>query len=158
MKRRQDFVWDSGWTMTLFGRLVHGVSGRLPSVPESAGETSGPAMDIYENSRDVVIEIEVPGLTRDNLQVRIDGGRLSVEGYKESERNAESVNFLCLERQVGVFRRIVQLPESVDTSAVQASLIDGILKVTLPRVSERRGTAVDVPIDQVSFPSGEERP
>ena len=156
MKRRQDFVWDSGWTMTLFGRLVQGVSGKMPSVPESAGETSGPAMDIYENNRDVVVEIEVPGLNRDHLQVRIDGGRLSVEGYKESERDAANVNFLCLERQVGAFRRIVQLPKSVDTSAVHASLVEGILRITLPRVSERRGVAVEVPIDQVSILSGEE--
>ena len=156
MKRRRDYVWDSGWTMTLFGRLVHGVSGRLPAVPESAGETSEPAMDIFEDSRNVIIEIEVPGLSQDDLQVQIDEGRLSVEGYKKSERDSSCLNFLCLERQFGVFRRVVQLPKSVDTSSVHASLFDGILRITLPRVSERRGGAVKVPIEHDFFPPEEE--
>ena len=124
MKRRRDYVWDSGWTMTLFGRLVHGVSGRLPAVPESAGETSEPAMDIFEDSRNVIIEIEVPGLSQDDLQVQIDEGRLSVEGYKKSERDSSCLNFL--------------------------------LRITLPRVSERRGGAVKVPIEHDFFPPEEE--
>ena len=158
MKRRRDYVWDSGWTMTLFGRLVRGASGKFPAAPESAGETAEPAMDIFEDKQDVVIEVEVPGLICDDLRVRIDEGHLSVEGYKKSEQDGSCVNYLCLERQFGVFRRVVQIPNSVDTSSVRASLCDGILRITLPRVSERRGVTVEVPIVYIPFPPGEENP
>ncbi len=155
MKRRRNYVWDSGWTLTLFGRLMHEVSGKFPTAPESAGETAEPAMDIFEDSRGIVIEVEVPGLGLDDLRVLIDEGGLCIEGFKKSERDAGCVNYLCLERQSGMFRRVVQIPNPVDTSSVLASLRDGMLRITLPRVSERRGSAVEVPV--VHTPSCPER-
>ena len=148
MKRKRDFIWDTGWSLTRFSRLVHQVSGKIPSVPEWAGETAHPSMDIFENEIDLCVELEVPGMSRNELNIRLDGDRLSIQGFKHSGGDQECLRYLCLEREFGVFRRIVEIPGSVDASGVRAALVDGVLKIKLPKVIERRRTAVDVSIDE----------
>lgn len=146
MKKKRDFIWDTGWTMTLFGRLVQEMSGKFPTAPGTAGETSEPAIDIFQDNRDIVIEIEVPGLTPDDISVRIDQDKLSIEGYKKSGKDAGCLTYLCLERQFGAFRRIVQIPISVDTSSVNAVLDAGVLKIRLRKIPDRRKSIIEVPI------------
>jgi HSP20 family protein len=146
MKKRNDFIWDTGWTMNLFNRMVREVSGKFPTVPESAGETSEPAMDIFEDDSDVIIDLEVPGLNREDLRVRIDEDFICIEGYKRGGRDVTCLTYLCLERQYGAFRRIVKIPCSVDTTSVRAFLRDGILRIMLKRISDRRKSAVEVRI------------
>jgi HSP20 family protein len=146
MKRRKDFIWDTGWTMNLFSRMVREASGKFPTAPTSAGETSEPAMDIFEDDHGVVIEIEAPGLNRDDLRIRIDEDVICIEGYKKGLRDVTCLSYLCLERQYGAFRRVVKIPGSVDTTSVQAVLRDGILRIRLPRILDRRRSAVEVPI------------
>lgn len=147
MKRRRDFIWDTGWSMTKFSRLVHQVSGKLPSAPDWAGETAQPPMDIYEDEVGIHVDLEVPGMRRDELSIRMDRGRLSIEGFKHSDGDSACLRYLCVEREFGVFRRIVEIPVSVDSSGVRAALVDGVLKISLPKITERRRAVVDVPIE-----------
>ena len=147
MKRKRDFIWDTGWSLTRFSRLVHQVSGKMPSAPEWAGETAHPPMDIFEDEIVFHVELEVPGMGRDELKIRLDGDRLSIQGFKHSGGDSECLRYLCLEREFGIFRRIVEIPISVDASGVRAALVDGVLKIKLPKITERRQTSVDVSID-----------
>lgn len=147
MKRKRDFTWNTGWSLTRFGRFVNEFAGKVPTAPEWAGETSHPPMDVYEDDWGVHVELEVPGMTRSDLRVRIDREKISIEGYKRSGGDSSCLRFLCVEREFGVFRRILKLPVSVDTSGVRAALEDGMLKIRVPRVVERRKSVVEVPID-----------
>ena len=156
MKKKKEFIWDTGWTMTLFGKMVQGVSGRFPVPPDSAGETAEPAMDIYEENERVVVEVEAPGMSREDFHIYIADGRLRIEGFKKGGEDSGCLAYLCLERRFGVFRRVVPIPGSFDTSSVRASLEGGILRITIPRVTERRKVMVEVPIVQNSSPPGEE--
>ena len=148
MKRKKDFTWDTGWSLTRFSRIVHQVSGKIPSAPGWAGETAHPPMDIFEDEAGVYVELEVPGMSRDGLKVRLDRGKLSIEGFKHSDRDRECLRYLCVEREFGVFRRIVEVPVSVDATGVRAAMEDGVLKIYLPKVAEKRRTVVDVKIDE----------
>ncbi len=147
MKRKRDFIWDTGWSLTRFSRLVHQVSGKIPSAPEWAGETTHPPMDIFEDEAGVHIQLEVPGMSRNDLNIRLDRDRLSIEGFKQSGGDSQCLRYICVEREFGIFRRIVEIPVSVDASGVRAALVDGVLRIILPRVIERRRAVVDVPID-----------
>ena len=147
MKRKRDFIWDTGWSLTTFDRLMHQVSGRLPSAPGWAGETAQPPMDIFEDEKDIHVQIEVPGMARKELAISLDHDRLCIEGYKYGSSDRECQRYLCVEREFGVFRRIVDIPASVDASGIRATLVDGVLKIKLPKVMERRRSVVDVPID-----------
>lgn len=133
--------------MTRFSRLVHQVSGKMPSAPEWAGETAHPPMDIFEDEAEVHVELEVPGMRRNELNIRLDRDRLSIEGFKRCGGDSECLRYICVEREFGIFRRIVEIPVSVDASGVRAALVDGVLKIKLPKVTERRKAVVDVPID-----------
>jgi len=158
MKKRRDYVWDTGWTMNRFSRMVQEVSGKFPAAPDSAGETTEPAMDIYENKYDVVIDVEAPGMGREDLRIRIDEDLLCVEGYKKGLKDATLLSYLCLERQYGVFRRIVKIPGSVDTASIRAVLSNGVLRIKLRRISDRRKSTFEVPISDGSFPPREGEP
>jgi HSP20 family protein len=147
MKRKRDFIWDTGWSLTRFSRLVHQVSGKIPSAPEWAGETTHPPMDIFEDEAGVHIQLEVPGMSRNDLNIRLDRDRLSIEGFKQSGGDSQCLRYICVEREFGIFRRIVEVPVSVDASGVRAALVDGVLRIILPKVTERRRAVVDVPID-----------
>jgi HSP20 family protein len=148
MKRKRDFIWDTGWSLTRFSRLVHQVSGKVPSAPDWAGETAHPPMDIFEGEAEVHVELEVPGMSRNELNIRLDRDRLSIEGFKRCGGDSECLRYICVEREFGIFRRIVEVPVSVDASGVRAALVDGVLKIKLPKVTERRKAVVDVPIDE----------
>ena len=148
MKRNRDFIWDTGWSLTRFSRLVHQVSGKVPTAPGWAGETAHPPMDIFEDESGFHVELEVPGMMRDELRISLDRDRLRIEGYKLGGSDRECLRYICLEREFGVFRRIVEIPVSVDASGVRAVLVEGVLKVSLPKVTERRRAVVDVPIDE----------
>jgi len=147
MKKNRDFTWETGWSLTRFSRLVHQVSGKLPSAPGWAGETAHPPMDIFEDETGIHVELEVPGMNREELSIRLDRDKLIIEGYKHGEGDIECLRYICLERELGVFRRIVEVPVSFDTSGVQAALVEGILKIHLPKVKERRRAVIEVPID-----------
>lgn len=147
MKRKRNFTWDTGWSLTKFSRLVHQVSGKMPSVPDWAGETAHPAMDVFEDDTCVHVVLEVPGMSRNQLKIRLDRGRLSIEGFKDCGSDQDCLRYICVEREFGVFRRIVEVPVSVDASGTRANLLDGTLRISLPKVTEKRRAAVDVPID-----------
>jgi len=147
MKKRRDFIWDTGWSLTRFSRLVHQVSGKMPSAPVWAGETAHPPMDIFEDEAALHVAMEVPGMKQKELSIRLDRDRLSVEGFKHGEGDRECLRYICVEREFGVFRRNVEIPISVDASGIRAALVDGVLRIRLPKVTERRRTIVDIPID-----------
>ena len=134
--------------MTRFSRLVHQVSGKVPSAPDWAGETDQPPMDIFEDETVVQVEIEVPGMNGRELTVRLDQDRLNIEGFKHSGSDSDCLRYICVEREYGVFRRVVELPVSVDASGVTAALNNGVLKIRLPKVQERRRAVVDVPVEE----------
>ena len=146
MKRRKDFIWDTGWTLNRFVRMIHGFSGRVPMAPDWAGETAQPPVDIVQDDQGLLVELEAPGMAREDISVSIDGDRLTIEGYKTGRRDSDCLRYLCLEREFGAFRRTIDIPASVDTSGASAELTDGILRIRLPLVSDRRKTVVEVPI------------
>ncbi len=146
MKRKKDFTWETGWTMTRFSRLLHQFSGKFPTAPDWAGETSQPAMDIFEDETDIHIHLDVPGMERRALEVSVDDNRLIIQGFKHGTADAGCLRYICVEREFGIFRRIVEIPGRIDASGVRAFLRDGVLEVRLPKIIERRRKIVPVPI------------
>ena len=147
MKKKMDFTWDTGWTMTKFSRLFHQVSGKFPSAPDWAGETNHPPMDIFENDASIQIQMEVPGMSSAELSVKFDRDKLTIEGFKHRGSDIACLRYLCVEREFGIFRRVVDIPGSVDASGVKATLVNGVLRVVLPKVTERRRTVFDIPVE-----------
>ncbi|RPJ71607.1 MAG: Hsp20/alpha crystallin family protein [Acidobacteria bacterium] len=100
-----------------------------------------PPVDLYETADRYVITAEVAGLTRDNIDIQVQDGRLTLRGERP-QRGAEAGRFDRVERGHGRFARAFVLPQAVDVSGITADLRDGVLTIEVPKVFDKR--VVDV--------------
>ncbi len=92
-----------------------------------------PCLDMYESAAGVTISVELPGLSREDISLEIEGRGLIVSGERRPEKEPGDGVFHMLERSHGRFARRVDLPEGLDLSATRAVLRDGVLTVSVPR-------------------------
>jgi HSP20 family protein len=90
-----------------------------------------PPVDIFETDSEIIILAELPGTPEDAIDVQISDGVLSIRGAKPSPLEKNSDVFYRIERTSGKFSRVFAVPQGVDSSTVNASLKDGILKIVL---------------------------
>ena len=101
-----------------------------------ASSTLMPAMDVSETEDGLTISLELPGMVKDDLDVTLENGVLSVSGEKTIEREGDKHRFHVVERRSGSFRRTVTLPVDVDADQADASFENGVLTIAIPK-SER---------------------
>ena len=94
--------------------------------------SAAPRTNLYEHGDNFEIRAEVPGLEKDNLNVKIQGNYLEISGERESDA-PEGYKTHKTERGVGSFSRSFTLPADVDSTKVEATLKDGVLYLTLPK-------------------------
>ena len=92
-----------------------------------------PRTNLYDAGDHFEIMAEVPGLTRDDLSVRVQGNYVEISGTRKAE-TAEGYKAHCIERETAPFTRCFTLPVEVDAEKVDASLNNGILIMTLPKI------------------------
>ena len=95
-----------------------------------------PLVDVSETDAEVVVRAEVPGVSPSDLDVSISGNTLTISGSKKEETEKSGEDFHQCERRFGAFRRVVELPESVDADKVSAETDSGVVLV---RVGKRSG-------------------
>lgn len=103
------------------------------------GETSFIMLDLYETIEYFFIEAELPGVSVDDVKVYTSGDNVVIEGTKyEQIESRGKVNFLCMERSFGPFKRVVNIKAAVDRSCMKASYSKGILTIQISKSEERR--------------------
>lgn len=111
------------------------------------GSTLGsfaPPTDLYETEDAYVVETELPGFSRDDVQVSLEDGALSISGRRQ--RSTEETNYRRRERATGQFERRFRLPRSVKPDEVEARMENGILRVTVPKAEEARSRKIEVEV------------
>lgn len=101
-----------------------------PFAPGPAGWA--PAVDLQETAAEYVLTVELPGLKREDLEIHLRDGRLTLSGVRR-ERGVACEQYHRVERGHGSFSRTFQLPLAVDADRVVADLRDGVLTVTCPK-------------------------
>jgi len=104
-----------------------------------------PTAEIFENDLELVIEIDLPGILQEDIQVRIEDRTLLVSGERKSLIDAASSTQRC-ERSYGPFHREFALPGDIDESLTQASCEQGVLQVRLRKKSSGAPKRIDVEI------------
>jgi HSP20 family protein len=116
--------------------------------PWRAGERPAlrfsPSVDISESDEAYHISVELPGLSRDDVEVSLDEGVLTVRGEKKEEEREEEENYLRVERSYGSFVRRIPLPQQVDEDATSATFKEGLLQIELPKTEEARGRQIEI--------------
>ncbi len=102
-----------------------------------------PALDLYQTSDDVVAVVELPGMRKEDIEIALHDGALTIAGERKDE-TPQGDKATRTERFVGKFRRSVSLPTRVDVNKVNATYRDGILTVTLPKAEEVKPKQIQV--------------
>jgi HSP20 family protein len=97
-----------------------------------------PAMDLVETDSDLVLRADLPGLTRDDVEIEIKDSTLTVSGERKSQHEEKSEGYYRVERAFGRFSRSLTLPEGIDAESVAAEFADGVLEVRIPKPAERK--------------------
>lgn len=133
----------------LFARFV-GRPGAAKSGEGGEGGVAGkwmPPVEVLQRGDRLVICVDLPGISRDSVDVEIQRDRVIVEGErKEEAQAADAPGFRRSERSYGPFHRTVPLPDGVDPDSAQASMRDGVLEISLlmPTPAQRRGKRLDI--------------
>lgn len=118
----------------LFDELIHRPWGfRRPAVA-----MWNPEIDLYETAAAFFVEVDLPGIREEDVEVSVDQGDLVLRGTRTVVRTATQGNFHYQERRSGEFSRRVRLPASVDQAHIHTEVKHGVLRVTLPKTPRER--------------------
>jgi HSP20 family protein len=130
-------------------RLFEAFVGRPAVATMTSGRTWMPPVDMSETADDLVLTVEVPGISDKDVSVSITGDLLSIKGERRWEPGAKETKdntVLHVERVYGQFERMIQLPFAVQGDKVKATYRDGVLEVRLPKAEEVKPRAIKVDI------------
>lgn len=106
-----------------------------------------PPVDIYQNgNQELVIKAELPGLKKEDLDVRVENNTLTLRGERKREETVKNEQFHRVERSYGAFSRSFSLPSTIDTEKVNADFTDGVLSITLPLKEEAKPRQIEVKV------------
>jgi HSP20 family protein len=103
-----------------------------------------PPVDVYEDENTLVLRAELPGVSREAVDIQVDGNVLTLKGERKLEAEPEKRRYHRVERAYGTFVRQFQLPSNVDAARIDAQLSDGILTLTLPKKEELKARKIQV--------------
>lgn len=149
-------VWSNvreGWQ-----RLYHQAAGAMTrfrpgrhtgelSLPTEAWRSVGwgvLAAEVYDDDEHVIVEVEAPGMKRDDIDIEVVGNYLVIRGEKRYDKERKHGRYQVVERAYGEFERILPLPADVDASQAKAKYKRGVLKVELPKTSATQRKRVSV--------------
>ena len=118
---------------------------RTPDAQTITGECS-PPLDVLETEELIEITVDVPGVSAASVRVAAKGQTVLIVGHKMPRRSRQDSSFHLVERGYGRFARAVRLSTACDTSRATATLRQGELRIAVPRIADRRGRPVRIPI------------
>jgi HSP20 family molecular chaperone IbpA len=102
-----------------------------------------PPVDVFENESGITLLADLPGVSREGLGVHIDGDTLTIEGTAAIDQPGEMA-LVYGEAQFPAYRRSFTLSRELDTSRVEATLKDGVLRLSIPKLEEARPRRIEV--------------
>ena len=119
--------------------------GRVFGAESLAGECS-PPVDVYEMDDTLEITVDLPGVDAAGVRILSKGDSILIAGDKTPRRARSESTFHLVERGYGRFARVVRVGHACDTARARATLTAGELRITLPKIADRRGKAIPIAI------------
>jgi HSP20 family protein len=126
-------------------RLVNEFTGQGGGEGEMwrAGSWS-PAVDIYETDDTLIVKAELPGFSKEDVNIEIRDNALLLRGSRKREAEVKEENYHRMERSYGGFQRSFLLPTTIDQEKVTASYKDGVLELRLPKVESAKSRRIAI--------------
>jgi HSP20 family protein len=122
----------------LFNQFLGDVLPAMQGTEEVSNQRWAPAVDIKETNEALTLTAELPGLTKDDVQITIENQVLTISGERKFEKEVKGETWHRVERSYGSFSRSFTLPATVRIERVEASFTDGVLAIKLPKVEESK--------------------
>lgn len=123
----------------LFLRDPFEFSGQFGRMPAFA-----PPMDVTVGDGDVVLTLDLPGMTADDLSIELLDGHLVVRGERKRPHGADGTAFAHRERAFGAFERRIKVPDGVDPDAITASMDHGVLSLIVPKPERLKPRTISI--------------
>jgi len=101
-------------------------------------EVISPAVDIFEEGDDLVVKAELPGINKENIEVKVTDDYITISGEKKKEEKIEKKDYYRYERSYGSFSRTFRLPVDVQTDKAKAKFENGVLEIRIPKTEEAK--------------------
>jgi HSP20 family protein len=121
----------------------------FPHFPKLVGRDATawlPSTDVYRTNGNLIVKADLPGLKKDDVEVRVENGFLIVKGERREEREEKEKEYYRSECSYGSFYRRIPLPAEVDPDQISAKVHDGVLEVTVPIPATESPQAKTIPI------------
>ncbi len=119
-------------------------AGGGPGREEMLNGAWSPRVDIFENKDHLVLEAELPGMTRDDFELSFENNVISLKGERRFEKKSEGDNYHRVERSYGEFTRSFTLPQTVTAEGATAEFHNGILRVSLPKREDTKARKIEI--------------
>lgn len=107
-----------------------------------------PPVDVFEKENEIVLLMDIPGVSEDDIEIQVSDGVLSIKGEKKAPFEHDKDNCFRIERQFGKFSRLFSLPNNLDFTQIKASLKDGLLKISIPKLENMKAKVIKVTKDE----------
>jgi len=119
------------------------VQGERPD-EEMESSTWTPAVDIYETKDAIMVNVEAPGMSREQFTVEVKDDVLTLKGERPFEKDVSREHYHRIERSYGRFRRSFVLGMPIQNEAITATYRDGVLEIVLPKVEEAKAKKIEI--------------
>jgi HSP20 family protein len=103
-----------------------------------------PQTDLVETDEDFQLRLDVPGMSKEDIDINLQNGTLTVSGERTSERTDEGEDYVRVERAFGNFHRTFTLPDAVDHENIEATYEDGVLSINVPKTEESTRRQIEI--------------
>jgi len=118
----------------------------LPMFGAEGFETLTPAVDMYEEGKEIIMKADLPGVKKEDLHLDLTENVLTLSGERKMEETVEKGGLYRYERSYGTFSRSFELPSGVDTEKITASLKEGVLEIRVPKTEKVESEARKISI------------
>ena len=132
-------LWEPGNVFRNFASVFPGVFD-----PEASEAARSPKVDVFDDGGNFVVAAELPGVSREDLDIDVKDNRLTIKGEKKLENKTEKEGYLRVERSYGLFERSFFLDDNIDREKIKAEYKDGVLRLTLPRKQDEPSKKIEV--------------
>jgi len=123
--------------------------------PQESNLTSwAPAVDIFENEHELVVNADLPDVKPEELDIRVENNILTIRGERKFEKKVDEKNYLRVERSYGTFARSFALANTVNSEAIKADYRDGVLTLTIPKREEAKPKQIKVNVGRQAAAAG----
>ena len=106
-----------------------------------------PAVDISEDKDNVYVDVEIPGMNKEDIKVSLENNVLSLKGEKKHEKEVREEDYHRWERRSGSFARAFELPVSIQSDKISASYENGVMRVALPKAEEVKPKEIPIEVN-----------